>query len=107
VRWLPGSIWQEQHVYEQPSAADSNASNQWAPRLHGYALALGIFSCRHPVSLDFAPLVMRGAELGDILHELVKFILVIGFFYAMLDHATEWGGPSSTASGRPGRTRGW
>jgi type IV secretion system protein TrbL len=22
----------------------------------------------------------------------VKFILVIGFFYAMLDHATEWGG---------------
>jgi type IV secretion system protein TrbL len=23
----------------------------------------------------FAPLVMRGAELGDILHELVKFIL--------------------------------
>lgn len=69
-----------------------NASNQWAPRLHDYALWL--LGCLAVIQLvwTFAPLVMRGAELGDILHELVKFILVIGFFYAMLDHATEWGG---------------
>ncbi|EGY4504616.1 P-type conjugative transfer protein TrbL [Salmonella enterica] len=69
-----------------------NASNQWAPRLHDYALWL--LGCLAVIQLvwTFAPLVMRGAELGDILHELVKFILVIGFFYAMLEHATEWGG---------------
>ena len=67
-----------------------NASNQWAPRLHDYALWL--LGCLAVIQLvwTFAPLVMRGAELSDILHELVKFILVIGFFYAMLDHATEW-----------------
>ncbi|WP_229017872.1 P-type conjugative transfer protein TrbL [Xanthomonas translucens] len=69
-----------------------NASNQWAPRLHDYALWL--LGCLSVIQLvwTFAPMVMRGAELGEILHELVKFILVVGFFYAMLDHATEWGG---------------
>jgi len=62
-----------------------NASNQWARRLHDYALWL--LGCLAVIQLvwTFAPLVMRGAELGDILHELVKFILVIGFFYAMLE----------------------
>ncbi|MDQ9476734.1 P-type conjugative transfer protein TrbL, partial [Serratia marcescens] len=47
-----------------------NASNQWAPRLHDYALWL--LGCLAVIQLvwTFAPLVIRGAELGDILHEL-------------------------------------
>lgn len=69
-----------------------DASDQWAPRLHGYALWL--LGCLATIQLvwTFTPMVLRGADLGEILHELVKFIMVIGFFYALLDYATEWGG---------------
>jgi type IV secretion system protein TrbL len=68
-----------------------DASDQWAPRLHGYALWL--LGCLATIQLvwTFTPMVLRGADLGEILHDLIKFIMVIGFFYALLDHATEWG----------------
>lgn len=68
-----------------------DASDQWAPRLHGYALWL--LGCLATIQLvwTFTPMVLRGADLGEILHDLIKFIMVIGFFYALLDYATEWG----------------
>lgn len=69
-----------------------DASEQWAPRLHSYALWL--LGCLAVIQLvwTFIPMALRGADLGEILLELFKFIMVIGFFYALLDHSTEWGG---------------
>ncbi len=36
------------------------------------------------------PLVFRQADFGEIVGELIRFILVIGFFYALLLFSAEW-----------------
>ncbi len=65
-------------------------SEQWNSRLLGFALRLFWTLAVIQLVITFFPMVLRQAELGDIAHELVKYILVIGFFYEILAHSTYW-----------------
>jgi type IV secretion system protein TrbL len=67
-----------------------SASNQWAPRLQGYATTLLWSLAGIQIVIAFMPLVLGRAELGDIIHEVVKFILVAGFFAAMIQYTPDW-----------------
>lgn len=67
-----------------------NASNQWAAALRGYATRLFWILAAIQLVWTFFPLVLKQADFGEIVGELVRFILVIGFFYALLLNATTW-----------------
>lgn len=65
-------------------------SNEWSERLHGYAVTLLMSLAAIQLVWTFIPMVLKGADLGEIAHELVKFILVIGFFLALIQYSVEW-----------------
>lgn len=67
-----------------------SASSQWTARLRDYAVRLLFLLAVIQFVYNFAPLVFRGADLGDIAHELVKTVLVTGFFYSLIIFAPEW-----------------
>lgn len=66
-------------------------SNQWFPKLHEYALKLFWLLAIIQLVISFVPFVFRANDIGEFLAELVKFILVTGFFLALLDYSQEWG----------------
>lgn len=66
------------------------ASNAWSARLQGYALRLLFGLAVIQFVWTFMPLVFKQADFGEIVGELVKTIVVVGFFYALIEHSTEW-----------------
>ena len=67
-----------------------NQSGQWSQRLYGYATTLFWLLATIQLVWTFMPLVMKQADIGEIAGELVRFILVTGFFLAILKYAVEW-----------------
>ncbi|HDL6936389.1 TPA: P-type conjugative transfer protein TrbL [Yersinia enterocolitica] len=66
------------------------ASNEWGPRLHGYAVSLFWSLALIQFVWTFFPMVFKQADFGELVGELIRFIMVIGFFLILLDHSTEW-----------------
>lgn len=66
------------------------AASEWSPRLQGYALKLLASLALIQLVWTFMPLVMKQADLGDIVGELIRFFMVIGFFYAVIEHSVPW-----------------
>lgn len=66
------------------------ASNEWGPRLHGYAVNLFWSLALIQFVWTFFPMVFKHADFGELVGELIRFIMVIGFFLILLDHSTEW-----------------
>jgi type IV secretion system protein TrbL len=67
----------------------SNAS-AWHGRLHGFAVRLFWSLAVIQLVMTCFPLVIRGADLAEIVGELIRFILTIGFFAALLMHSADW-----------------
>ncbi|EKN48560.1 P-type conjugative transfer protein TrbL, partial [Pseudomonas viridiflava UASWS0038] len=67
-----------------------NQSGQWSQRLHGYAINLFWLLATIQLVWTFMPLVLKQADIGEIAGELVRFILVTGFFLALIKYAVEW-----------------
>jgi len=67
-----------------------NNANAWAGRLRGYATHLFWILATIQLVWTFFPLVLRQADFGEIVGELVRFILVIGFFFALLTYSVDW-----------------
>nr|WP_306470145.1 P-type conjugative transfer protein TrbL [Pseudomonas sp. efr-133-TYG-103a] len=67
-----------------------NQSGQWSQGLYGYATTLFWLLATIQLVWTFMPLVMKQADIGEIAGELVRFILVTGFFLAILKYAVEW-----------------
>jgi type IV secretion system protein TrbL len=67
----------------------SNA-NQWAAALRGYATRLFWSLAVIQLAWTFFPLAIRQADIGEIVGELLRVVLVIGFFYALLLYSTQW-----------------
>src|SRR5690606_5660696 len=65
-------------------------ANGWAERLRGYAIRLFWMLATIQFIWTFFPLVLRQADFGEIVGELIRFILVIGFFFALLTYSVEW-----------------
>lgn len=66
------------------------AASEWSPRLQGYALRLLASLALIQLVWTFMPLVMKQADLGEVVGELIRFFMVIGFFYAVIEHSVPW-----------------
>ncbi len=69
-----------------------NASNDWGPRLHGYAVTVFWGLALIQFIWTFVPLVFKQADFSELIGELIRFLMIIGFFIILLDHSTEWAG---------------
>ncbi|MBC3235634.1 P-type conjugative transfer protein TrbL [Pseudomonas lurida] len=66
------------------------AASEWSPRLQGYALKLLASLALIQLVWTFMPLVMKQVDLGEVVSELIRFFMVIGFFYAVIEHSVPW-----------------
>ncbi len=67
-----------------------NSANSWTGRLQGYATSLFWLLAGIQFVITFFPLVMKNADFGEIVGELIRSVLVIGFFAALLIYSREW-----------------
>jgi len=67
-----------------------SSAAQWDARLRDYATRLFWSLALIQFIWTFFPLVFRQADFGEIVGELIRFILVIGFFAALLLYSREW-----------------
>ncbi|MDC9654347.1 P-type conjugative transfer protein TrbL [Xanthomonas perforans] len=67
-------------------------ASQWGPRLQSYASRLFWGLAVIQFTYSFFALVFKGADLGEILGELVRQILTIGFWFTFLKFSTDWMG---------------
>lgn len=65
-------------------------SGSWYEKLYGYGLRLFWLLAGIQLVFTFIPLLFRQADISEIVGELVKFILIIGFFLAVLQYSQEW-----------------
>ncbi len=69
-----------------------HTSNDWGPRLHGYAVTVFWSLALIQFIWTFVPLVFKQADFSELIGELIRFLMIIGFFNILLDHSTEWAG---------------
>lgn len=69
-----------------------NTSNDWGPRLHGYAVTVFWSLALIQFIWTFVPLVFKQADFSELIGELIRFLMIIGFFNILLDHSPEWAG---------------
>lgn len=62
----------------------------WNGRILGYAEKLFWALATIQLVMTFMPLAIRQADMAEIVHELVKYSLTIGFFYEILTRSTYW-----------------
>ncbi|HCR0878743.1 TPA: P-type conjugative transfer protein TrbL [Enterobacter hormaechei] len=67
-----------------------NASGQWGPKLQGYAKNLLFLLAGIQFVWTFGNLLWQSADVGEMFRELIKFVMTIGFFLALLTYSTEW-----------------
>lgn len=67
-----------------------NSAANWDGKLRGYAKTLFWLLASIQFVWTFFPLVFKQADFGEIVGELIRFIMVIGFFYALLLFSAEW-----------------
>ncbi|MBD8483929.1 P-type conjugative transfer protein TrbL [Pseudomonas coleopterorum] len=67
-----------------------NSAAQWDAKLRGYAKTLFWLLASIQFVWTFFPLVFKQADFGEIVGELIRFIMVIGFFYALLLFSADW-----------------
>ena len=65
-------------------------SGQWAGKLRGYAYAMFMGLAVIQFTWSMGQLVFKGADMGEILGELVRQIMVIGFWLAFLAFSVDW-----------------
>ncbi|EIY7949902.1 P-type conjugative transfer protein TrbL [Salmonella enterica] len=66
-----------------------NAEN-WDDKLRGYATTLFWLLAGIQFIWQFFPLVFRQADFGEIMGELIRFVMTTGFFLALLSFSSEW-----------------
>lgn len=65
-------------------------SHQWSGKLYDYAIRLFWLLASIQFVWTFIPLVMKQADFGEIIGELLRFVLVVGFFLAVMKYSVEW-----------------
>lgn len=65
-------------------------SHQWSEKLYDYAIRLFWLLASIQFIWTFIPLIMKQADLGEIVGELLRFVLVVGFFLAVMKYSVEW-----------------
>ncbi|BAQ82814.1 P-type conjugative transfer protein TrbL [Pseudomonas sp. St29] len=65
-------------------------SHQWSGKLYDHAIRLFWLLASIQFIWTFMPLVMKQADFGEIVGELLRFVLVVGFFLAVMKYSVEW-----------------
>ena len=65
-------------------------SHQWSGKLYDYAIRLFWLLASIQFIWTFLPLIMKQADFGEIVGELLRFVLVVGFFLAVMKYSVEW-----------------
>jgi len=65
-------------------------AHSWNGRLLGYAKELFWGLAVIQLVWTFVPLVLKQVDIGEIVGELLRLVLVIGFFYALLINSVTW-----------------
>ena len=65
-------------------------SHQWSGKLYDYAIRLFWLLASIQFVWTFIPLLMKQADFGEIVGELLRFVLVVGFFLAVMKYSVEW-----------------
>ena len=65
-------------------------SHQWSGKLYDYAVRLFWLLATIQFIWTFIPLVMKQADFGEIVGELLRFVMVIGFFLAVITYSVDW-----------------
>ncbi|OUM24010.1 P-type conjugative transfer protein TrbL [Pseudomonas putida] len=65
-------------------------SHQWSGKLYDYAIRLFWLLASIQFIWTFMPLVMKQADFAEIVGELLRFVLVVGFFLAVMKYSVEW-----------------
>lgn len=67
-----------------------NSALTWDAKLRVYAIRVFWLLATIQLVWTFFPLVFKQADFGEIVGELIRFIMVIGFFYALLLFSADW-----------------
>lgn len=67
-----------------------SSANSWTGKLQGYATSLFWSLAVIQFVITFFPLALKNADFGEIVGELIRSVLVIGFFAALLIYSREW-----------------
>ena len=86
----PGALQEPNTAANGLLALIQSTAQTWNGRLHGYAVSLFWSLAVIQFVMTFFPLVIRGADFGEIVGELVKTILTLGFFAALLLYSADW-----------------
>ena len=65
-------------------------AHSWNGRLLGYAKELFWGLAVIQLVWTFVPLVLKQVDIGEIVGELLRLVLVTGFFYALLLNSVTW-----------------
>ncbi|UTO27685.1 P-type conjugative transfer protein TrbL [Bartonella harrusi] len=65
-------------------------ANTWYFKLHEYAFRLFWLLATLQLLWTFIPLLFKQSDIAEFVGEFVKFILVIGFFAALLEYSRDW-----------------
>ncbi|TWY25345.1 P-type conjugative transfer protein TrbL [Serratia marcescens] len=65
-------------------------SSEWGPKLQGYARNLLFLLAGIQFVWTFGNLIWQSADVAEMFRELIKFVMTIGFFLALLTYSTEW-----------------
>lgn len=65
-------------------------SHQWSGKLYDNAIRLFWLLASIQFIWTFIPLIMKQADFGEIVGELLRFVLVVGFFLAVMKYSVEW-----------------
>ena len=68
------------------SSQFTNATQQWMPVIKGHASTLFWILAACAAAWTFAVLVMRQADLADLIGAVVRFVVITWFFYWILQH---------------------
>lgn len=65
-------------------------ASRWDGKLRSYANTLFWLLATIQFIWTFTPLVFRQSDIGEIVGELIRFVMVIGFFYTLLLFSSDW-----------------
>lgn len=67
-----------------------DSASNWDSALRGYASSLFWSLATIQFVITFFPVAIRNGDLSEIMGELIRFILTIGFFAALLKYSNTW-----------------
>lgn len=67
-----------------------DSASNWDSALRGYASSLFWSLATIQFVITFFPVAIRNGDLSEIMGELIRFILTIGFFAALLKYSNSW-----------------